>query len=243
MVGEEKGPAFLAKIATPHIILRNERESGSLATGRRDGLIGIQGLGEIPMSKNARLLPIILLVTVGCGNGQQGPVKRSWGKMKGLEKIVGNMSDTSYSKTRTINSRLNALGKKVPMGNFDGSFVWAEYAATWCSVCATQTPETKKVEKEAQDQIVFLTIMTGKGTGYNDHATVETAKSWANRFKLDPKHVLAAELWFKTVPEHRFYSPQGHTLFVHVGYLSADQIRKVIAHYKADWETWSKTGE
>lgn len=186
------------------------------------------------------LLPLALTIS-GCGD--KGPVKRSWGKMKGLKDIVGNMNDDSYSSGRTQEPRLNAHGDPVSMTDFEGRFVWSEYAATWCAVCARQTPETKKVEKQMEDQIVFLTVMTGKSNKYNDHATVATAKQWARRFKCDPERVIAAELWYKTVPEHRFYSPQGHTLFVHVGYLSADQIKKVIAYYKPDWERWERTGK
>jgi hypothetical protein len=175
--------------------------------------------------------------------GEQGPVKRSWGEMKGLEKIVGNMRDTSYSSGRTQEPRPNALDRPVSMTDFEGRFVWSEYAATWCPVCAKQTPETRMVEGELGEEIVFLTVMTGKSNAYNDHATVATAKDWARRFQLDPGRVVAAELWFKTVPEHRFYSPEGHTLFVHVGYLSSQQIREVITYYKTDWERWAETGE
>ena len=189
-------------------------------------------------------LPIALAVVLSLSNcGEQGPVKRSWGKMKGLEDVVGNMNDLSYSSGRTQEPRPNALGKPIYMPDFEGRFVWSEYAATWCPVCAKQTPETRKVEKELGDEIVFLTVMTGKSNAYNDHATVATAKEWASRYRLDPERVIAAELWFKTVPEHRFYSPEGHTLFVHVGYLSADQIREVIAYYRTGWERWKETGE
>ena len=189
----------------------------------------------------ALIILVLLLVILGCG--EQGPVKRSWGEMKGLEKIVGNMRDISYSSGRTQEPRPNALDRPVSMTDFEGRFVWSEYAATWCPVCAKQTPETKRVEGELGEEIVFLTVMTGKSNAYNDHATVATAKDWARRFQLAPERVVAAELWFKTVPEHRFYSPEGHTLFVHVGYLSAQQIREVIAYYKTGWERWSATGE
>jgi thiol-disulfide isomerase/thioredoxin len=177
------------------------------------------------------------------GCGEEAPVERSWGKMKGLEKVVGNMNDTSYSTGRTQKPRPNALGQPVSMTDFEGSFVWAQYAAPWCSVCTWQAPVTKKVEKEMGGAVVFHTVMTGKSNKYNDHATVDTAKAWASRFGLDAKRVVAAELWFKTIPEHRLYSPQGHTLFVHVGALSADQIRKVISYYKKGYDNWSKTGE
>ncbi len=181
------------------------------------------------------LFVTLLLIPLGsCGDG--GPVKRSWGEMKGLENIVGNMNDTSYSTVRHQAPRMNALGEPVDIAEFEGNFVWAEYAASWCKTCAWQTPQTKKVERELEGELVFLTIMTGKSTKYDDHANVSTASAWANRFKLDASRVLAAELWFKTVPEHRFFSPQGHTLFVQVGALSAEQIREVIAHYTAEWE-------
>lgn len=191
------------------------------------------------------VLPLLMfpLLMFASGCGEQGPVKRSWGKMKGLDKIVGNLRDTSYSSGRTQEPRPNALDEPVSMTDFEGRFVWSEYAATWCPVCAKQTPETKRIEGELGDEIVFLTVMTGKSNAYNDHATVATAKQWAGRFALDPERVIAAELWFKTVPEHRFYSPEGHTLFVHVGFLSSDQIRDVIAYYKTGWERWKETGE
>jgi len=163
--------------------------------------------------------------------------------MKGLEELVGNMNDDSYSTGRTQPPRLNANGKPVHMTTFEGNFVWAEYAATWCKACAWQTPQTKKVEAEYGEKIVFLTIMAGKGRDYNEHATVDTAKQWARKYKLDRERVLAAELWFKTIPEHRFYSPQGHTLFVHVGALTAQQIKDVIAYYSVGWMEWAKTGQ
>lgn len=194
------------------------------------------------MTRTICLLSVLSLVLTLCGCGDRGPIKRSWGRMKGLEKIVGNMNDISYSSGRTQDPRPNALGEPVAMPDFEGKFVWAEYAAPWCKTCSWQTPQTEKVEKEMEGDVVFLTIMTGKSNKYNDHATVHTAKAWASRFRLDPKRVLAAELWFKTIPEHRLYSPQGHTLFVHVGALSADQIREVISYYKTGWDDWSRTG-
>jgi hypothetical protein len=160
--------------------------------------------------------------------------------MKGLEKFVGNMNDTSV---RTLKPRPNALGEPVAMTEFEGNFVWAQYAAPWCKACTWQARETKKVEEEMKGTIVFLTIMTSKGHKYNDHATVDTARAWASRFGLDPKRVLAAQLSGKVIPEHRLFSPQGHTLFVHVGSLSANQIREVIWYYKTGYDNWSRTGK
>jgi thiol-disulfide isomerase/thioredoxin len=185
---------------------------------------------------------VLCLVLALHGCSDPGPVKRSWGEMRGLEDIVGNMNDTSYSSVRSKSPRLNALGEPVAMADFDGDFIWAEYAAPWCKACSWQTPETQKAEQDTADDVVFLTIMTAKSEAYNDHATVDTAGSWAGRFGLDAERVLAAELWFKAVPEHRLYSPQGHTLFVHVGALSAEQIKQAISYYRPGWEEWSRSG-
>ena len=153
------------------------------------------------------------------------------------------MNDTSYSSGRMQKPRLNALSQPVSMSSFEGKFIWVEYAAPWCSVCTWQAPETKKVENEKEGEMAFLTIMTGKSNKYNDHASVDTAKTWARRFKLNPKNVLAAELWFKTIPEHRLYSPKGHTLFVHAGALPASQIEEVISYYQTGYDHWIKTDE
>lgn len=180
------------------------------------------------------------MILAGCS--EKGPVKRSWGKMKGLEKVVGNMKDKSYSTGRTQEPRLNALNKPVHMTDFEGSYVWAEYAAPWCQPCNWQAPQAKKVEAQRGSEITFLTIMTSNSTSYNDHASVATAKSWSQRFSLPPERVLAAQLWYKTIPEHRFYSPDGHTLFVHVGALTAEQINEVIDYYKEGYEEWKSKG-
>jgi len=187
------------------------------------------------------LIPVCFFALGGCRD--QGPVERSWGKMQGLEEIVGNMSDYSYSSCRSQEPRSNALGEPVHMTDFEGQFVWADYAATWCGPCQQQARVTKKVEAELGDEVVFLTIMTGKSTNYNDHATTDTARQWAAAHQLPPERVLAAKLWYKTIPEHRFYSPEGHTLFVHVGYLNQEQIKQVIDYYRSGWEKWSQTGE
>ncbi len=185
------------------------------------------------------MLLVVTLYLVGCG--EKPPVKMNWGKMEGLDRVVGNMNDNSYSTGRTQEPRLNGLGNPVHMTEFEGSYVWADYAAPWCQPCSWQTPQAQKAEQAVPD-VIFITIMTGKSTNYNDHATVETARSWANRFSLPQERTLAAELWYKTIPEHRFYSPDGHTLFVHVGTLTAEQIQEVITYYRDGYNRYDSTG-
>lgn len=184
----------------------------------------------------------LMLSIAGCKD-DHGPVKRSWGEMKGLNDLVGNMNDISYSHVRQMKPRLNALQKPVAIHNFEGKFVWSEYVSPLCKAAREQTPETKKVKSAIGEQVIFLTIMTANSHDYYDHANVSTAKKWSEKFHLDPERVLAADLWYKTVPEHRFFSPQGHTLFVHVGYLRASQIMDTISYYKTTWNKWHQTGE
>jgi len=195
--------------------------------------------------KNLSLLFIVSLMlsfVAGC-NDDYGPVKRSWGEMKGLDGLVGNMNDTSYSQVKSMKPRLNALNKKVAIQEFEGQFVWAEYGSPLCDAATKQTLETKKVQSEINSQVTFLRILTAKSHDYYDHATATTAKNWSDRFQLNPERVLAADLWYKTVPEHRFFSPQGQTLFVHVGYLTSNQILDTIFYYKSGWEEWKETGK
>jgi len=185
---------------------------------------------------------LILSFTNGCDDGY-GPVKRSWGEMKGLDELVGNMNDTSYSNVRSMKPRLNALNKGVKIQEFEGQFVWAEYVSPLCDAARKQTLETKKVKSDINMQVTFLTILTAKSHEYYYHATSATAKHWSDQFYLDPGLVLAADLWYKTVPEHRLFSPEGHTLFVHVGFLTSSQIIDTIFYYKTDWEEWNETGK
>ena len=197
------------------------------------------------ISNSMRLFTMACLATatlLAAGCDDPGPVKRSWGRMRGLENVVGNMNDVSYSQTRN-KERPNASNEQVRMPQFEGRFVWVDYAATWCQPCVWQTQQTKKVEPELEGEVVFVTIMTGKSDKYDDHATVETAKAWSSRFGLAPERVLAAKLWSKTVPEHRLFSPQGHTLFVHVGALTKEQMKSVIDYYRNGWKGWAETGE
>ncbi len=185
---------------------------------------------------------LIVLFLNACSEENPAVVERSWGEMKGLESLVGNMSDTSYSHVLNMPPRLNALGEEVPIALYEGKYLWAEYAASWCKTCQRQAPQVRQVQARYSSDVNFITIMTGKSTAYNDHATVQTAKEWARRHQLDPQHVLSARLWYKTIPEHRLFSPEGHTLFVHVGYLDAWQISDIIQYYKKDYEAYKTYG-
>ncbi len=188
------------------------------------------------------LLPLFL--QVGCDQASSGPVKKSWGRMKGLKTLVGNMNDTTYSKTLSIKPRLNSLGQPTTYSQFAGKFIWLEFVATWCPTCAKQTPQTQTAINQIGNGIVSITVITSKEHSYEDVPTIDTAKAWVNQYNLNPKHVLVAEnLWSKMIPEHRLLSSEGHTLFVHVGYLNSIQIQDVFNYYAAGWNRWKRTGE
>ena len=85
---------------------------------------------------------------------------------------------------------------------------------------------------------MFVTIVTSERPSPDAPATVETAKAWAAATGHDPSRVLAADLWSKTVPEHRLYSPEGHTLFVHRGTMPAEAMVSVLGERAAEWRRW-----
>jgi len=80
------------------------------------------GRGDLKKAKRYFPFLVLLLLMVISGCGDRGPVKRSWGKMKSLENIVGNMNDISYSSGRTQEPRPNALNEPVSITDFEGNF-------------------------------------------------------------------------------------------------------------------------
>jgi hypothetical protein len=175
---------------------------------------------------------LILSVALGCGGGTRTPG----------EERVGDLSDRSYFKARG-KVRLSASGKRVRMEQFEGRFLWAEYAAPWCAPCAQQASAIKQAEGAMGSDVVFLTIMTSEMGGYGHPATQTTAQNWANQHGLDPQRVLAADLTAIQIPRHILYSPKGQMLFITTGYMSADRIRDVIEERTDDWSAWTKSGQ
>jgi len=159
---------------------------------------------------------------------------------------VGNMNDFSYSKQRTDGEliyRVNANGQMVSIVDWEGRFIWADYAAPWCEACEAQARAMKSLEHAFSDDVVFMTVMTSASPDYQSIPTHETARAWAQRFGLNPNRVVAAtNLWAMTIPTHVLYSPEGQTLFRMTGYLTADQIRSILFRYAEDWKSWAKDG-
>ena len=81
---------------------------------------------------------IALLACTSCGGGPEwGLVDDPW---------LGDMSDTSYSGAADKPARPNARNEPVRMDDFEGEFVWADYAAPWCGPCKKQVRDMKKLE-------------------------------------------------------------------------------------------------
>ena len=159
---------------------------------------------------------------------------------------VGNMDDFTYSGQRSDDGcvyRVNARGEEVCVAEFEGQFVWADYAAPWCGPCVAQAKIIKALETEFEDEVVFLTVMTSAKNEFQSIPSQQTANAWARRFKLDPDKVVAAtDRWGMTIPTHILFSPTGQTLYRAKGFHSKEQLREIMADYIRDWENWSDNG-
>ena len=184
---------------------------------------------QLPFPRTS-LSPALLLLglVIGCSESPDYP-------------HVGDMEDFSYSDRRGRPYGPTASGGELALEHFKGQFVWVEYAATWCSPCAQQAQTVQRVEHEFSDAVVFVTVMTSANpsTG-GPTATAQTARQWAQRFRLDPDRVTASDLWYMTIPHHILYSPDGQTLYRNTGFHSADRIREVLASGMRRWREWGK---
>ena len=151
------------------------------------------------------------------------------------------MDDTSYYGQRGQTFRPNAEGEMVCLDQYEGRFVWADYAAPWCPACKHQAQDIRRLDGNCGEDVVFLTVMTSDMGGYGDPATRQTARSWSKSFGLDPSRVLAADLTAKTVPKHILFSPDGQVLFEKTGQLGAGEIRSTLTRYKQEWQAWKSS--
>ena len=102
------------------------------------------------------------ILVVGCR-----PTQRS----SATYPYLGVMTDQSYGGLVTPGAevrRLNANGNAVSMSQFAGRFVWADYAASWCQPCVSQSQAIAALEKTGSSKMTYLTILTGKSSTYDD---------------------------------------------------------------------------
>lgn len=152
---------------------------------------------------------------------------------------IGNYNDYSYSGGRGKIYGPNALGQPVGADQFEGRFVFVEYAAPWCSSSGPQAVSFRNLMNRgtiAGHEVVFLTVMTG-GEEALTPSTRETAADWARRYGLDPARVVAEGQSSRTVPQHALFSPMGQTLYRKTGQLSDDQLAGVLDRHIGEWNS------
>lgn len=151
--------------------------------------------------------------------------------------FIGDYSDYSYSGGRGKIYGPNALGQPVGADQFEGRFVFVEYAAPWCSSSGPQAVSFRNLMSRgtiAGHEVVFLTVMTG-GEEALTPSNRETAAEWARRYGLDPARVVAEGQSSRTVPQHALFSPMGQTLYRKTGQLSDDELAGVLDRHIGEW--------
>jgi hypothetical protein len=143
-------------------------------------------------------------------------------------------NDVSYANHRGHVCGPNALDVPVALEDFEGSFLWVDYAAPWCAPCRRQAAVIRSMDLFNEGTVVFLTLITSGNEPMED-ATRAIAATWAERYRLDPSRVVASREMSRTIPQHTLFSPQGQTLYHAIGYHSEAQIRAVIARHVDEW--------
>lgn len=144
--------------------------------------------------------------------------------------VWNKMNDTvtapNEGRAITYSSYINVDGNVVFMDKFKGGYVWADYAAEWCSYCAPQTQTIKSLDRKIGDKILFITVVTGTHEVMQP-PTAESARNWATRFNLDPEKVVA-KFSTDTLPYHILYSPAGDVLYQGSGLYNESKITAII---------------
>ena len=173
------------------------------------------------------LILLFLVVAAGCETGGHKTDGR-----------VGNMDDFSYAGVRGSNYGQSANGNFVGAEEFEGKFVWVDYAAPWCGPCAPQASVIGKLDRTLGGKVVFLTVMTSDNEPFQE-ATRTTARLWAKRFGLNPDKVVAGRNSSLTIPQHVLFSPAGQTLYRETGLHSETLIKSTLATQMREWKAWN----
>lgn len=177
---------------------------------------------------NYHLLTLVFLLSIaGCQAAETPP-----------DPYIGVMTDFTYSGRRGKPYGRNAEGRPVGLAQFEGKFVWVDYSAPWCGPCDGQARIMAGLERALSgSDVVILTVLTS-GEKPHTPTSPQLAKSWARRYGLDPKRVVAGDEWYRTIPQHSLFSPRGQTLYNETGLHSDAQIRSVLAEHQRKYETW-----
>ncbi|WP_006787790.1 TlpA family protein disulfide reductase [Thiorhodospira sibirica] len=132
-------------------------------------------------------------------------------------------------------------GEPVSACQFPGQYVWVFYGAKWCTSSNRQTPAFVRFTKEAAENTVYLSVVTG-GPKVFTQPTQEDIASWARHYGLPPERVVAELSDYtipgtnyqpgRVVPQHALIGPQGNTLFRYLGRLSQEEMRDILADFQ-----------
>lgn len=148
-------------------------------------------------------------------------------------KIMSDMASVTIAERAiTYDSYIDVNENIVSLDEFQGNYMWVDYAAEWCSYCEPQTKTMKALDRKLGDQLLFLTIMTSTKK-VMEPPTAYTAQQWATRFNLDPDMVLA-KFSTNTLPYHLLYSPSGEILFQGSGLYNEKKISNIINKHLQD---------
>jgi len=153
-----------------------------------------------------------------------------------VDAYVGDPADESYAGERGSVIGTTSGGSSVSLEQFEGHFVWVDYAAPWCPPCDPQARAIADLERLLGERVVFLTVVTS-GEEAMTRASAAGADSWARRYGLPSDHVVAGTSHAGMVlPQHFFFSPTGQTLYRHKGLLYSDQISGTIVDHMTRWK-------
>lgn len=133
----------------------------------------------------------------------------------------------SYESMRGRSYGLDGHGRSVAPESFAGAFLWVQYAAPWCGYCPKQARETAAVAREFSRNITFLTVLTSGARPMAPTDSVQAA-DWARRYGMDPSLVVAGRLPSMSVPQYRFFGPEGRLLSSGTGLMRATDIKATI---------------
>jgi len=153
-----------------------------------------------------------------------------------VDAYVGDFADESYAGERGSVIGRTAEGAPVSPEQFEGHFVWVDYAAPWCPPCDPQARAIADLERLLGERVVFLTVVTS-GEGVMTQPTPAGAGSWARKYGLPKERVVAgASHAGMVVPQHLLFSPTGQTLYRHKGLLYSDQISGTLVDHMTRWK-------
>ena len=145
--------------------------------------------------------------------------------------IFDSSANNDYEMAPSQKGYINIYGEPVELSDYFGNYLWVDYAAEWCSYCDRQTKTLKALEHKYADHLEFLTVVTGT-SDVMQSPSGDTAKDWAEKYKLNPEMVIARDL-SNTLPYNRLYSPTGEVLFEKSGLMRNHEVEAVINNLRS----------